>query len=116
MRYRPLDPGSRLRSTRLPYGSVHGPIGDAERELDLFQDIDLRVKWPNDIYYSNLIKLGGVLVTSTLMGSTFHLLIGESPVARARGARKLLLCRGASLCRPVGPINPVSPPQGVGSM
>ncbi|MED6286990.1 hypothetical protein CHARACLAT_011886, partial [Characodon lateralis] len=39
-------------------------------------DIDLRVKWPNDIYYSNLMKLGGVLVTSTVVGSTFHLLIG----------------------------------------
>ncbi|MEQ2313878.1 hypothetical protein AMECASPLE_006395 [Ameca splendens] len=42
----------------------------------LMKDIDLRVKWPNDIYYSNLMKLGGVLVTSTVVGSTFHLLIG----------------------------------------
>lgn len=41
------------------------------------QDIDLRVKWPNDIYYSNFMKLGGVLVTSTVIGSTFHLLIGN---------------------------------------
>uniref|UniRef100_A0A8C7WZQ7 Holocarboxylase synthetase n=1 Tax=Oryzias sinensis TaxID=183150 RepID=A0A8C7WZQ7_9TELE len=41
-----------------------------------YQDIDLRVKWPNDIYYSNLLKLGGVLVTSTVLGSTFYVLIG----------------------------------------
>lgn len=46
--------------------------------FNLHQDIDLRVKWPNDIYYSNLMKLGGVLVTSTVMGSTFHLLIGNN--------------------------------------
>lgn len=36
------------------------------------------MKWPNDIYYSNLIKIGGVLVTSTFIGSTFHLLIGKN--------------------------------------
>lgn len=35
------------------------------------------MKWPNDIYYSDLMKLGGVLVNSTLMGETFYILIGE---------------------------------------
>ncbi|XP_040037876.2 biotin--protein ligase isoform X1 [Gasterosteus aculeatus] len=49
---------------------------EAVRTLPGYQDIDLRVKWPNDIYYGNLMKLGGVLVTSTVIGSTFHLLIG----------------------------------------
>ncbi|NWV67864.1 BPL1 ligase, partial [Malurus elegans] len=39
-------------------------------------DIELRVKWPNDIYYSDLMKLGGVLVNSTLVETTFHILIG----------------------------------------
>ncbi|KAM9455524.1 biotin--protein ligase isoform 2-T2 [Clarias gariepinus] len=51
-------------------------VVEAVRTLPGYEDIDLRVKWPNDIYYSNLMKLGGVLVTSTVMGSTFHLLIG----------------------------------------
>ncbi|XP_068577396.1 biotin--protein ligase isoform X1 [Cebidichthys violaceus] len=51
-------------------------VVEAVRTLPGYQDIDLRVKWPNDIYYSNLMKLGGVLVTSTVIGSTFHLLIG----------------------------------------
>ncbi|XP_042355014.1 biotin--protein ligase isoform X2 [Plectropomus leopardus] len=51
-------------------------VVEAVRTLPGYQDIDLRVKWPNDIYYSNMMKLGGVLVTSTVMGSTFHLLIG----------------------------------------
>lgn len=41
------------------------------------QDVDLRLKWPNDIYYSNLMKLGGVLVNSSMTGQTFSLLIGE---------------------------------------
>ncbi|KAM9846631.1 biotin--protein ligase [Aulostomus maculatus] len=49
---------------------------EAVRTLPGYQDIDLRVKWPNDIYYGDRIKLGGVLVTSTVIGSTFHLLIG----------------------------------------
>ncbi|KAK6486114.1 biotin--protein ligase-like isoform X1 [Huso huso] len=51
-------------------------VVEAVRTLPGYQDIDLRVKWPNDIYYSALMKLGGVLVTSTLMGNTFHALVG----------------------------------------
>uniref|UniRef100_A0A3Q1FJU9 Biotin--protein ligase-like n=1 Tax=Acanthochromis polyacanthus TaxID=80966 RepID=A0A3Q1FJU9_9TELE len=53
-------------------------IVEAVRTLPGYQDINLRVKWPNDIYHGNLMKLGGVLVTSTVMGSTFHLLIGKN--------------------------------------
>ncbi|XP_025067832.1 biotin--protein ligase isoform X2 [Alligator sinensis] len=51
-------------------------VVDSVRSIPGYQDIDLRVKWPNDIYYSDLMKLGGVLVTSTLTGKTFHILIG----------------------------------------
>ncbi|KAM9728585.1 biotin--protein ligase isoform 1-T1 [Menidia menidia] len=51
-------------------------VVEAVCTLPGYQDIDLKVKWPNDIYCGNLTKLGGVLVTSTLLGSTFHLLIG----------------------------------------
>ncbi len=39
--------------------------------------MDLRLKWPNDIYYSNLMKLGGVLVNSSVTGQSFSLLIGK---------------------------------------
>lgn len=74
-----------------PYYSGYELISDVKIDLDLFQDIDLRVKWPNDIYYSNLIKLGGILVTSTLMGSTFHLLIGNSSLIHMKGVRELLV-------------------------
>ncbi|KAJ8267132.1 hypothetical protein GJAV_G00138850 [Gymnothorax javanicus] len=51
-------------------------VVEAVRTLPGYKDIDLRLKWPNDIYYSDLMKLGGVLVNSTLMGPTFHLLVG----------------------------------------
>lgn len=51
-------------------------VVEAVRSVPGYQDINLRVKWPNDIYYSDLMKLGGVLVNSTLMGETFYILIG----------------------------------------
>ncbi|KAJ7320567.1 hypothetical protein JRQ81_020078, partial [Phrynocephalus forsythii] len=51
-------------------------VVESVRSIPGYQDIDLRVKWPNDIYYCDLMKLGGVLVNSTLTGDTFHVLIG----------------------------------------
>ncbi|XP_070323069.1 biotin--protein ligase isoform X3 [Odocoileus virginianus] len=51
-------------------------VVEAVRTIPGYQDINLRVKWPNDIYYSDLMKLGGVLVNSTLMRETFYILIG----------------------------------------
>ncbi|KAK7907074.1 hypothetical protein WMY93_015686 [Mugilogobius chulae] len=51
-------------------------VVQAVRSLPGYEDLDLRVKWPNDIYHSSGLKLGGVLVTSTVLGSTFHLLVG----------------------------------------
>lgn len=41
-----------------------------------YQDIDLRLKWPNDIYFGREIKLGGVLVKSTVMDGIVHATIG----------------------------------------
>ncbi|XP_062869938.1 biotin--protein ligase [Trichomycterus rosablanca] len=72
-----VEVGSRL-GQRIPFLQHLAALAvvEAVRTLPGYEDIDLRVKWPNDIYYSNLMKLGGVLVTSTVMGSTFHLLIG----------------------------------------
>ncbi|KAK1194434.1 BPL1 ligase, partial [Pygoscelis papua] len=51
-------------------------VVESVRSIPGYKDIDLRVKWPNDIYYSDLMKLGGVLVNSTLIETTFHILIG----------------------------------------
>ncbi|XP_076606365.1 biotin--protein ligase [Chaetodon auriga] len=72
-----VDLSSRL-GQRIPFLQHLAALAvvEAVRTLPGYQDIDLRVKWPNDIYYGKLMKLGGVLVTSTVIGSTFHLLIG----------------------------------------
>ncbi|NXD07732.1 BPL1 ligase, partial [Nothocercus nigrocapillus] len=51
-------------------------VVEAVRSIPGYEGIELRVKWPNDIYYSDLMKLGGVLVNSTLIETTFHILIG----------------------------------------
>lgn len=48
-----------------------------------FQNVDLRLKWPNDIYYSDKMKLGGVVVKSSLMGGACDAIIGKFP-QRAR--------------------------------
>lgn len=42
-----------------------------------FQNVDLRLKWPNDIYYSDKMKLGGVVVKSSLMGGACDAIIGK---------------------------------------
>lgn len=46
------------------------------RSMPGYQDVELRLKWPNDIYYRDQMKLGGVLVTSTIMGGNVHATIG----------------------------------------
>ena len=38
-------------------------------------DVDIRIKWPNDIY-SNGMKIGGVLCHSTYREKDFHVVIG----------------------------------------
>ncbi|XP_048872145.1 biotin--protein ligase [Brienomyrus brachyistius] len=69
--------GSRL-GQRIPFLQHLAALAvvEAVRTLPGYEEIDLTVKWPNDIYYGSLMKLGGVLVNSTLMGATFHLLVG----------------------------------------
>ncbi|KAA0704444.1 Biotin--protein ligase [Triplophysa tibetana] len=46
-------------------------VVEAVRTLPGYQDVDLRLKWPNDIYYSNLMKLGGVLRACPVMCVVF---------------------------------------------
>ncbi|XP_012528696.1 biotin--protein ligase isoform X2 [Monomorium pharaonis] len=36
----------------------------AVRSIKGYEDIDLRIKWPNDIYVGNSIKIGGILVST----------------------------------------------------
>ncbi|CAG5120576.1 unnamed protein product [Candidula unifasciata] len=41
-----------------------------------YEDLDIRLKWPNDIYYGKEMKLGGVLVTSTVVDTRIYATIG----------------------------------------
>ncbi|RNA11303.1 biotin-- ligase [Brachionus plicatilis] len=40
------------------------------------EDFAIGIKWPNDVYFEGKIKLGGVLVKSSIMGSQIGLKIG----------------------------------------
>lgn len=48
----------------------------AIRSLPSYEDFDIGVKWPNDIYYKKETKLGGVLVQSSFARGQFIFKIG----------------------------------------
>ncbi|BFZ09694.1 hypothetical protein BsWGS_12734 [Bradybaena similaris] len=41
-----------------------------------YEDLEIKLKWPNDIYYGKDMKLGGVLVTSTVVDTRIYATIG----------------------------------------
>uniref|UniRef100_A0AC34FMP7 BPL/LPL catalytic domain-containing protein n=1 Tax=Panagrolaimus sp. ES5 TaxID=591445 RepID=A0AC34FMP7_9BILA len=43
--------------------------------LDI-EDFALKIKWPNDIYWARMFKMGGILVNSSISGETLHCVIG----------------------------------------
>ncbi|XP_060063919.1 biotin--protein ligase-like [Ylistrum balloti] len=51
-------------------------VVESVRSLPGYQDIDLRLKWPNDIYFSNKMKLGGVVIKSTITDGVLQANIG----------------------------------------
>ncbi|XP_070568103.1 biotin--protein ligase-like isoform X1 [Ptychodera flava] len=63
---------------RLPYLQHIASLAvvDAVRLLPGYEKIDLRLKWPNDIYYGNEMKLGGVIVNTSYMAGQFTAVIG----------------------------------------
>jgi len=48
----------------------------AIRQKTGYETLDVRVKWPNDIYFGSAIKLGGVVVRSSIMTDIIHANIG----------------------------------------
>ena len=40
------------------------------------QEINLRIKWPNDIYVGEDIKIGGLIVNSSFSNGSFNAVIG----------------------------------------
>ncbi|XP_077977245.1 biotin--protein ligase-like [Glandiceps talaboti] len=63
---------------RLPYLQHIASLAVVEAVCSLpgYKDIDLRLKWPNDIYYGSDLKLGGVLVNSSFFIGEFTAVIG----------------------------------------
>ena len=49
---------------------------EAVRTKEGLEDLDVRIKWPNDIYYGRQVKLGGVIAKSSFMGSQLSVTIG----------------------------------------
>lgn len=71
LRDSPLGPRISFLQHMVSLATVHGI-----RSLPGYEDIDLRLKWPNDIYYSNIMKIGGVLVTSTMSSDVYECVAG----------------------------------------
>lgn len=46
------------------------------KERPGYEELDLNIKWPNDIYIKKKIKIGGVIVNSSLFNSQFNVVIG----------------------------------------
>ncbi|XP_029658335.1 biotin--protein ligase [Octopus sinensis] len=46
------------------------------RTLPGYEELDLRVKWPNDLYYGKKTKLGGVIVNSSIATHSIDAIIG----------------------------------------
>lgn len=46
------------------------------RQIPGYEDLDLKIKWSNDIVFGGHIKLGGVLVNSMIINGVLHAIIG----------------------------------------
>lgn len=44
--------------------------------IHIFQNINLRIKWPNDIYIGKSTKIGGLIVHTRMDGSNYVCNIG----------------------------------------
>ena len=49
---------------------------DAVRSKSGYEDVDIRIKWPNDIYYGSKSKIGGVLRKSSVIKDKIIVTIG----------------------------------------
>merc|ERR1719219_2424074 len=49
---------------------------DAVRSVEGLEDLEVRIKWPNDIYHGSQVKLGGVIAKSSFMGSKLSVTVG----------------------------------------
>lgn len=50
---------------------------DSQYVCFLTKDINIRLKWPNDVYFGNKIKIGGVIVTSSATDNMLSVVMGK---------------------------------------
>ena len=46
------------------------------RDRSGYENLDINIKWPNDIYIRKLVKIGGVVTSSTLFNNNFKITLG----------------------------------------
>ncbi|KAE9550485.1 hypothetical protein FO519_006304 [Halicephalobus sp. NKZ332] len=51
-------------------------MADAVVSILKIDDFPLKIKWPNDLYFNRLFKMGGILVTSSISEELLHCVIG----------------------------------------
>ena len=44
----------------------------------MLKNVPLKIKWPNDIFYKNDAKIGGILVKSSIMSDNLTVQIGTT--------------------------------------
>jgi biotin--protein ligase len=76
-------------------------VVEAVRSLPGYEDLELRLKWPNDIYADlggtqGLKKIGGILVNSMYAGKDFTVIVGKSRF-RLRCKSKLISSIGCGI-------------------
>jgi biotin-(acetyl-CoA carboxylase) ligase len=69
-------------------------VVEAVRSRPGYEDVPLRIKWPNDLYIQNrageLKKVGGILVNSSFSGNQFTLVVGKRETATVFSPPSLL--------------------------
>lgn len=71
----------RLQDAALPVSLQHGLKANVSRGVTTKRDmvqgqgVDVRIKWPNDVY-GNRLKIGGILCQSVYRDQAFHVVIG----------------------------------------
>mmetsp|Transcript_10658 Transcript_10658/g.19709 ORF Transcript_10658/g.19709 Transcript_10658/m.19709 type:complete len:388 (+) Transcript_10658:1119-2282(+) len=51
-------------------------VVEGVRSLPGFEELDINIKWPNDIYVNKTTKIGGILSQSTIKGNKFRVYFG----------------------------------------
>eukprot|EP00795_Rhopilema_esculentum_P017500 gene17500-9118_t len=71
-------PSSSLLGQRMPFLQHIAAVAFVRsvRSKEGYEDINVRIKWPNDIYVGDSIKIGGLIVNSSYMDGKFSAVIG----------------------------------------